>query len=494
MKIISNISKLVSIACLLTATAWAQSPVTIKVDVQAHGVQIPDDFSGLSFETSNLLADKNGKYLFRAENKPLVALFRTVGIKNLRVGGGTADGTDYGIPGPEDIDRLFAFSQAAGVNVIYTVRLLDGSKTSAVAIASYIKQHYASQLLCFQIGNEPDWHSFHTSPGHDRDPRIIETIPGTPGSAYPSYLATWKDFAEAIRTSVPDAQFTGPDTGSNYPVPGTKDTGYKGESWTQLFAENEKSSGIVPFVTQHDYVGEGASGVSPQAAIDSMLSPGWISTNYRLLYDHVLAPVQSDGLSYRMTECNDYTGGVNGASNAFASALWALDYMHWHAEHRAVGVNFHNKRWIYTDTIYLDSAGNFQINPKAYGIKAFDLGSHGSVEPLTISNPDVINLTAYAVRGTHDLFVTIINKEHGAGARAAKVTIASPGTSGHAEIIYLAAPNGDVAAKTGITLGGAPIDNGSWGGTWTALTFGEAGGSHVNVPAASAAVVKLSLK
>jgi hypothetical protein len=491
---IRNVSTLVSAGCLLAATAFAQSPVTVKVDARAHGVEIPSDFSGLSFETSNLLPDKNGVYLFSAENKPLINLFRAIGIKNLRVGGGTADGPEFGIPGPADIDQLFAFAKAADVKVIYTVRLLNGSKTNAASIASYIEKHYASQLSCFQIGNEPDWHSFHTSPGHDRDPRIVETTPGEPGSAYPSYLADWRDFAAAIRSAAPGAEFTGPDTGSNCPVPKTKDTDYNGESWTQRFAEDEKSSGRVRFVTQHDYSGEDASGVSVPTAVDAMLSPDWISTNYKLLFDHVLSPVQADGLSYRMTECNDYTGGVNGASNAFASALWALDYMHWHAAHNAVGVNFHNKRWIYTDTIYLDSSGKFQINPKAYGIKAFDLGSHGSVAPVTISNSEGVNLTAYAVRGEHELFVTIINKEHGTGARGATVTILSPETTGHAAILPLAAPNGDVTAKTGITLGGASIDDGAWDGRWTALGSDKAGRSEVKVAAASAAVVKISLK
>ncbi len=85
--------------------------------------------------------------------------------------------------------------------------------------------------------------------------------------------------------------------------------------------------------------------------------------------------------------------------------------MHWQATHHALGVNFHNKRWIYTDTIHPDAAGKLQVNPKAYGIKAFDLGSHGREQLLSLINPDRINLSAYAVRGDRELFVTIINKD-----------------------------------------------------------------------------------
>ena len=77
---------------------------------------------------------------------------------------------------------------------------------------------------------------------------------------------------------------------------------------------------------------------------------------YPWLYANNLAPVVAAGLRYRLTESNDYLTGVPGASNAFASALWALDYLHWWAAHAAAGVNFHNKQWLHTDTIVPDPA------------------------------------------------------------------------------------------------------------------------------------------
>jgi hypothetical protein len=491
----TNLLKLAAAVLLLTATAWSQSPVTITIGAEADRQPIPPDFIGLSFETSNLLPDKTGKYLFTPENKPLIKLFQTIGIKNIRVGGGTADDPNYPDPKPADIDRLFAFARAAGVDVIYTVRLLNGNKTNAAATVSYIENHYANQVTAFQVGNEPDWHSYHTAPEHQRDPKIFETTPDISGTAYPSFIADWNDFAAAISHAAPHATFTGPDTGSNYPVPkATKDTDYDGKSWTQQFADSEKGLRPISFVTQHDYVGEGATGVSIPEAVNAMLSRQWISTNYRLLFDHVLSPVQAGGITYRMTECNDYTGGVDGASNAYASALWGLDYMHWHALHHAAGVNFHNKRWIFTDTIFLDRDGAFRINPKAYGLKAFALGSHGAAQPLTIANSEDINLTAYAVRDKRMLFITIINKEHGTGARAARTTLVAQPVSATAEVMYLSAPNGDVTARRGITLGGAAIDDGVWDGKWTPLPMETGKKIEVQVPAASAAIVRISLK
>ena len=100
-----------------------------------------------------------------------------------------------------------------------------------------------------------------------------------------------------------------------------------------------------------------------------MLSPEWVNgtaigtqparttyTPYPWLYDSHLAAVVAAGQRYRLTESNDYLVGVPGASNAFASALWALDYLHWWAAHAAAGVNFHNKQWLYTATIVPDPA------------------------------------------------------------------------------------------------------------------------------------------
>ena len=479
---------------LMSVSATAQSSVTVRIDDRTNGAVIPEDFCGLSFESSNLLPDKTGKYIFGADNIDLIHLLRTIGIKNLRVGGGTADLPEYRIPTPADIDHLFAFAKAADVRIIYTLRLLNGRAEDDAKIAQYIQQHYASRLVCFEIGNEPDWHSFHNFPGHPRDTRIFEAVPDNPGSAFPSYLTTWRQFADSITVLVPDARFTGPDTGSNHPVPGTKNTDLDGQSWTWHFARDLKDSYRIPFVAQHDYVGQGAGGVSVTTAIDSMLSRDWVEKRYPLLFDHVLGPVQTEGLSYRMTEANDYTGGVDGASNAFASALWALDYLHWHGAHHAVGINFHNKRWIFTDTVLPDVSGKFHFNPKAYAIKAFDIASHGTPVRLSIENSEKLNLTAYAVRDQQTLYVTLINKEHGSTARSAQATIHASHLLGIARGMVLRTPNGDVAAKTGITLAGAAITTEGWNGQWTELNRCENDQTMLELPAASAVIVKLDLR
>jgi hypothetical protein len=465
--------------CLLARTSFAGTPVTLKIS-NTSGYTIPDEFIGLSFETSVVLPNPNKVpnakpfYLFSPTNQPLIAAFKNLGIKNLRVGGGTVDMSRRPVPGPKDIDQLFAFAKAADIKIIYSFRLLNGDPTNAAALARYIWRNYRKRLDSFSIGNEPDWPAYHRT-----DPKITN---------YPSYLADWRTFAAAIHAAIPRAKFSGPDTGSDYPIAGAENTDYHGQSWTELFANDEKDSGLIKYILHHDYIGQSAKGVPQTTAIDAMLSQHWVDVNYPALYDHVLAPVTAVGLPFRMTECNDYTFGVDGASNAFASALWALDYMHWWAAHGCAGVNFHNNEWLYTDTVFLDPAGSLHLNPKAYGIKAFDLGSHGNVIPIEISNPDEVNLTAYAVRNSTNLFVTIINKEHGSNARTAEVTIASEGQWRDTQVIFL---TGQPADKTGMTLGGATIsDDGSWNGTWKNVKADSNGQYLINISPATATIIK----
>jgi hypothetical protein len=477
------IAALLAAGLLWAGAANAQSPVTLTISTQSPGYTIPDDFAGLSFEMGSLVFNRNGVngYLFSATNPQTVTLFQNIGVRSLRVGGGSVDGTNAVVPTTAGIMNAFGFARAVGnLKVIYSLQLLNGTATNDAATAQYIWSNYSNYLAAFAIGNEPDFNSYHYPPyGTGTDPAITN---------YTSYLADWRSFATAISNVAPGALFAGPDTGSY-----TNSTYYQGESWTQHFAEDEKSSGTIYDVTQHYYVGGSPGTTTGRQAISNMLSAGWVTANYPWLYNNNLAPVVADGVPYRMTEANDYLTGIADASNAYASALWALDFMHWWAAHFCAGVNFHNKSWLLTDTIYLDTNTNLQASAKAYGIKAFDLGGHGSVEPLTITNTSQLNLTAYAVGTTSNLFVTVINKENGAGARDAAVTVVPNGfTNGSVSAIFLTAPGGNLAATNGLTIGGAAITNNApWQGQWTSLGTLTNGQCVVTVPAASAAVLQI---
>ena len=495
-------------------------PVTITIDARHRGLAVPDDFAGLSFERGTLNSGNAGVagYLFSPGNNSLVTLFRNLGLRSLRIGGGSVDNmvpAGTGSDGFTGIDNLFGFAAAAGAKVIYTLRLLSPASKPAgdlksidAHVAAYIWSNYREHVASFAIGNEPDWHAFHTYAGHPFDPAIFEEASGVPGSAYPSYLADWRSIADAVTGAASGAPLSGPDTGA-YSTLTYSPAPENGVSWTQRFASDESDAARIADVTQHYYVGGGPGKTTAQQAISNMLSPEWVNdteaaiqptgttyTPYPWLYARNLAPVVAAGLRYRLTESNDYLTGVPGASNAFASALWALDHLHWWAAHSAAGVNFHNKQWIYTDTIVPDPAaagGAYMITPKGYAIKAFTLGSAGQVKPVAITNADGINLTAYCIGRAGQDYVTIINKTQGAGAADAAVTIVPPHPRfQRTAIMTLASGTPGDATSASSTLGGAAIaSNTPWDGKWNALPAHPHTGISLTIRAASAAIVRI---
>ena len=458
---------------VLAVVARGQSPVTLSV-TNSPGYAIPSDFLGLSFGT------ETAGQVFTAANTQLITLFQQIGVRNLRFMGDEI--TNH-------MKNEFAFAQAEGsLGVIYGVPLTN--VPVAADVAGYIWKKYSGQLDYFEIGNEPDWTSANN--GKTEGPYITN---------YTSFLAAWTSNAIAMDAVAPGAVFEGIDTGGNYdngpPQSGNGKWENNGTTWTTTFASDEKNSSLVRLVTQHDYMADmlpgGVTITNAADLIGAMLSPGWDTLTNQALYNAIGPAVLGDGLHYRFTEANDCTGGIEGASDAFAAALWALDFLHWWAAHGSSGINFHNQAWIPTDTIFPDSQGNYEVHPKAYALKAFDMGGHGSVVPLGIVNTDGVNLTAYAVGDETNLYVTVINREYGTGARDASVTIALAGfIAGDVAAMYLTDTNG-INATNGVTLGGGGItNNAAWQGQWTALGVVTNNQCTVSVPAASAAVIKIA--
>lgn len=460
------------------ATGHAQMSVAVTLDSHAAGAEIPVDFVGLSFEIQRVLADTYGNHFFSATNHALVATFKTLGIKNLRVGGNTADRPTLPVPSETDVDNLFAFARAADVTVIYTLRLNHGELDAAVKMADYISGKYPSQLDCFAIGNEPN--VFSTN--------------------YDVYLTEWKRYAAAVTapTNVPNAKFCGPSVSPGH------------EKWSARFADDLAGTGLLKFISQHDYPGGDARKFTNAAAAarEKILSSA-LADHYAKFAANFVPTVISNGLAFRFEEANSfYDGGALDASDTFAAALWALDYQWWWATHGLSGINFHtgdkvaardeNKPCRYA--AFWTTTNGFNIHPISYAEKMFSLGSRGKMLPAEISGAESnLNFAAYAVRGTdQNFYVTLINKTHGATAANLSVSISVRKNNGYAkgEILRLTAPDGDVARKTGVTLGGAEItDEANWNGQWDKLSFDRrALALVVEVPAASAAVVKLTPK
>ncbi len=280
---------------LATFSSFAQSPVGATFKPASVGAAIAPDYLGLSFEMQRVLAGTNGSHFFSPANKRLVATFKTLGVKNLRVGGNTADRPTLPTPTKADVDGLFAFAKAADIKVIYTLRLNHGNPEDAAKMADYILQRYKKQLDCFAIGNEPN--VFSTN--------------------YEVYLAEWKRYAAQITAPAnsPAATFCGPGVSPGH------------ESWSRNFANEFGTNGPLAFISQHDYPGGDARKVKdPAAARDKILSPAM--EDHYLKFANVFVPaIVSNCLPYRLEEANSfYDGGAKDVSDTFASALWALDY------------------------------------------------------------------------------------------------------------------------------------------------------------------------
>ena len=528
-----RIKAFICTSIIVASIVRAQAPIKLTVDTTSREFAIPDDFVGLGFETKSVAPNTYGVsgYFFTPTNTQLITLFRNSGIKQIRVGGGTVDGSGRNehcampTPNHKDIDNLFEFAQAAGIKVIYSFRLLNLSSCADpnlaeedAGIALYIWSKYRANLDSFSIGNEPDVLSFHTRPDQTVDSAIYETTPHVPGTAYPSYLADWRHFADVILKSVPDAKFSGPDTAVSATSSFTPSPA-NGVSWTEQFARDLKDSGILIEALQHHYVWGNPGTTTAREAIDNMLSSAWDDDTsigsqpannggkadfhpYPFVYEHVLSQVISSHVPYRMTEANDCLHGVVGASDGYAAALWALDYMHWWAAHHMAGVNFHNNPWIPTDTVVPDpnpcpasGCSNYRVSPKAYGMKAFDLGSHGFVEPVTISNPNKINLTAYAVGTDKDLFITIINRTHSTTNdvmdAAVKIQVNGFNAGSAAYMVLTDSEPGNATLMTA-TLGGASITNhDQWKGKWTPLGHVTKDKVELTVQSTTAAIVRV---
>jgi hypothetical protein len=455
----------------------AQPQITVTAQTGSPGVPIPPDFLGLSFETADILPAKDGHYrFFRQNNDALITLLQTLGVKSLRIGGGSADAADTKIPTNTDIDELFRFANAAQVKVIYTLRLLNSSPDTAAAAAKYLMAHDAADIECIAIGNEPN---------------VLKPYDGV----YLRYRNDLRNYMHALIAVEPNIKLCGPNTS-----PGN------GPAWAAAFAKDFANDPHIRWVTQHSYPGgNGLKVTDPAAARSQMLSASFSDRDEKL-YQSFVPEVAAGGLKYRLEETNSFWGGgAENVSNTFASALWGLDYLYWWASHGAQGINFHTgeefvdessasdghrqtRRFWYA--VFRMSTNGYTVQPLAYALKAFDLCSAGTIIPVTVS-PTNQDLSVYGVLGRDKfLHLTLINKEvH----ERAEVRVETPLGYRKAESMALSAQGSDPAATAGVTLGGTSIDaDGKWRGEWRTLeSNGKPGELAVALEPASAIVIRL---
>ena len=450
-------------------------PTAIAVHVEDPKTNrvLPPAFLGLSYESSMLLP-RDGKHYFDATNVPLVTLFKTLGIRNLRVGANAVDDPTVPVPDEKDIDALFGFAKAAGVKVIYSFRLKNGSPSSSAKLAKYIDDNYGDLLEAFAIGNEPD---------------MFEQIKN---ERYGIFFTLWKPHYDAILKSVPHAQIEGPSVAGKV-------------SFATNLAKDLGDSGHLPMASTHYYVfGSGRNAEKdPEGTRDRFLSES-NPAQYAKLYDAAAKPLAQLGVSYRIDEMNScYNGGAKGASDTFASSLWSLDWDHWWAAHGILGLNYHTGESVgmnggfhapnYASFVYRSDGEGFDVHPIAYSHLAFSQGAKGCILSTRIDGK--ANVTAYAYQDGNSYLITIINKSHGPQNELVLVSINLPQNTGPGswERLDLIQKTGDIAAKSDIILGDSLISpDGAWKGSWQPIAGATSGTISITVQPASATILRFT--
>lgn len=486
---LKSIKYIIFVVFFLFATIRSFSQVIkVSVNTDQPNIAISENVLGLSYETSIMAPDVNGLRYFRPDNRPLLQLFKTLGIKNLRIGGNSVDDPKVALPRLEDVRSFFEFAKLAKVKVIFSVRLENGEPQNAASYAKLIHDNYADILESFAIGNEPSYYK-----------------------NYHLYLTKWKIIRDAILSVYPDAKFSGPDQNPNP------------ELIKKIARDLGNPSGHLTQITQHLYpfgcsyknpeVAWNGGDVTKLSAIDvhqaqkKMLSPD----AYKI-YEQTLSgfsdAVKGSTLSYRLTETNSFWfSGLQGASDSYLSALWGLDYLHWWAAKGAKGLNFHNGDRTGGSVnlpcryaAFVSQHKGFEVRPLAYGLMFYSLSGTGYSLPVTVTNNLVLpqNIAAYAVLNSeNEVFVTLINKNTNIdlGAADIKITLNQPFVNTSTQAIYLTSKWLNKSLEPyKVLLGGSAITkNGHWAGKWKTIPS-NADSKTIDISLSPASAVILKIK
>ena len=454
---------------LFSLACFSQDTITITLNPRDTGKTIPPDFAGLSFEKDCL---KKG--YFSSQRETLIRLFQTCGIKSMRVGGNSVDnytlspdttGTDTTRThySRAELDNLFHFAEQARCKILMGLNLRDSNPSLAAIEASYVIQKYNNVLFGFEVGNEPDLYISH---GYRKSWYTVT-----------NYETEYKGYYAKIKYDHPTAVFTGPACASNH------------KEFTEPFCRDMDT--IISMLTQHNYGGV-ADSVSDPATVHRQIDTLLNKEKLRYISSVVNSLVKcADSIPFRMSECNSFDhGGQKGVSDAFVSALWALDYMYALADNGCAGVNFHGG----LDgpyTVFSKKDNIYSARPIAYGILAFQIGSKGKfISDMVTDN--TINLDSYSVIDTsNNIYTTIINKDTLQNA----VINLDAGDSSYLSAEYVRLSSDSLGDTTTVTLGGKVIDS---LGTmpvynWISSTV-SLNKTQISVPAGSAVVLKFKYK
>ncbi|HEY6515638.1 MAG TPA: hypothetical protein VIY50_05810 [Steroidobacteraceae bacterium] len=456
----------------------SNGPLRLAVHPDRLGNPIAADFTGLSYETSQLSDPR----FFSPANAPLAAFHRRLGAAGiLRIGGNTSEfgvwtptaapiqpnvaalGPDTGRrPAPRRpvtplaIRNLRAFVELSGWRLIYGLNMGGESPGTVADEAVYVAGVMGDRLVALQLCNEPDLFSRNgLRPA---------------GYGYRQFATEWQRYFRAVRQRLPRVPIAGPDTAGN-------------NEWLLRFADERRHD--LAFLTQH-YYAEGPP-TDPSMTIERLLGP---SRELAAQLNAVAAARRQTGLPFRMVETNScYQGGKPGVSDTFASALWAADLMYRLAQGGATGVNFHGGGYGWYTPVAGTRRNGFVARPEYYGMLLFAVVGAGRLVATEMAGGPDDSVAAYCLKTPDgDLRLVVLNRSL---AVDTTLTVAAPGLR-TASILRLIAPRPD--DTTDVTFGGSVVGNeGGWIPTVAERLEARGGSVALSMPRASAALVTISV-
>jgi len=474
MKIVTSLVSLVAAPLALAAAESQTALVTVHAD--KPGVAIPSDFLGFSCEKKILSRD-----CFQPDNQALITLFRNLGSGVLRVGGNEVDSTSWSRTdttpiasmeenrysekpssiGPKSVDNLYAFAKASGWRVVHGLNLAANDPAMAADEAAYAMQVGGPMVLALEIGNEPNL--------YPKGPKREGKRPSIYG--YPQYRQECEGYVRAIRAKLPAAPLAGPAT--------TRIC-----KWFPDFVTDFRPHMALMMSHIYPLSAKEEDPKSPRfTSVENLLSikveQEWVPQ---------LEASKAAGIPFRLGECNTASGGgKKGASDAFASALWGVDFFFDVAEHGGAGVNLHGgfNPGNYSPLCYIKKEKRYEPAALYYGMLFFHQAAQGRIVPVECQSK--AKLAAHVVLADDGkLRVVLINKD------LTQSVIASINCASRtkAEVIRLAAPS--VNATEGVTLAGVAVAK---DGTWSPQASEQVpcanGRCEIIIPAVSAALITL---
>ena len=453
----------------------AVTPATAIVTSNEVG-SFDSTFVGFSFEKGELLSR-----IFSTTDPNVLTLFKALGPGIIRIGGSSVDNVIWApeergrnkhpVPDPypgvpiiakADIDSFATFIKRSGWQVIYGINLAQNTEAAAADEAVYAASALGGSLYCFELGNEPASYANNGSP--------YPFPAGYSNWGYATFKDRWVSLRDAIIQRVPNATFSGPDaTGGSvqYTVDFARDIG----------------ANRLKVLAQHHY----RLGDTDTRTLASLL------TLPDALLGRILPQVKTAAstinVPFRITETNSVTlGGVDGVSNVYGSALWALDNIFTMALGGASGVHFHGGDAAKYSPFNFGSERVTDIRPLYYALLFSKMMGEGTLLSSTIDSGG-FNLTVYAIKTASGFSILLVNKVENQSFR---VALQLPASVSRATVQQLTGPG--LSSTTGIAIQNAQISLsfglGAMDAAYSAPVSGQSG--SVYVPALTAILVKAS--